>query len=77
MNNEINILALGLDKIHFQDKFEYYHRKYKNLKCLLSYNQIPSNLDISKIDRIDASLLYNREKVFKAFKMKSKSILDE
>ena len=58
MNKQISILALGLDKAHFQEKFEYYNKEYEYLNFLLSFNPIPNNLKISKLDRIDASKLY-------------------
>ena len=76
MNKQISILALGLDKVHFQEKFEYYNKEYKYLNFVLSYNPIPNNLKISKLDRIDASKLYDRDHVFEAFELNKAAILD-
>ena len=76
MDKQISILALGLDKNHFQEKFEYFYKEYKYLKFLLSYNPIPDNFKISKLDRIDASKLYDRDRIFEAFGLNKKAILD-
>ena len=76
MKKHISILALGLDKIHFQEKFETYNKEFKNLKYLLSFSPIPNNLKISKLERIDQSKLYKRDCVFNAFNLPKKSNLD-
>ena len=76
MYKKTSILALGLDKLHFQEKFENYYNEFKNLNYLLSFNKIPNSLSISKLDWIDSSKLYKMQRVFEAFDLSKKSTLD-
>ena len=76
MYKKTSILALGLDKSHFQEKFENYYNEFKNLNYLLSFNKIPNSLSISKLDWIDLSKLYQMHRVFEAFDLTKKANLD-
>ena len=70
-----SVLVLGLDKQYFQDKFEIFHSKYKSINSYMSWNPINPKLEISKIKRIDLSLLYNQERIFEAYKFDQISVL--
>ena len=76
MNSNIHILALGLDKSHFQEKFEYFQKAHNNVYCYGSWNPIKKELCLSKQPRIDISLLYDKENLFEAFPIKKKAVLD-
>lgn len=77
MSRAQNILVLGLDKPYFQDKFDHLYSKHQNISFYISWNPIESNLKISSLNRIDSSLLYNQEKVFDAYKLNRKTVLDK
>ncbi len=77
MKDKGSILALGLDKKHFQDKFEFIHNKFNNISCYGSWNPINKDLNISKIDRIDISLLYDQSNLFKAYPLVKKKSLED
>lgn len=76
MKSNIHILALGLDKPHFQDKFDHFQKAYNSVNCYGSWNPIKKELCLSKQPRIDFSLLYDKEHLFKAFPLKKKAVLD-
>lgn len=76
MYKKISVLALGLEKKHFQEKFENYYNEFKNLNYILSFSKIPNSFSISKLDWIDSSKLYKINKVFEAYHLSKKSTLD-
>lgn len=76
MYKKISVLALGLEKKHFQEKFENYYNEFKNLNYILSFRKIPNSFSISKLDWIDSSKLYKINRVFEAYHLSKKSTLD-
>ena len=76
MEEKGGILALGLDKKHFQDKFDFIHNKFNNISCYGSWKPINKDTNISKIDRIDISLLYDQSNLFEAHPLVKKTSLE-
>ena len=70
------ILVQGVDKDYFQDKFEIFHNKYKEISCVMSFNPLNSNYAISKVDRIDLSCLYNIKLIKNAYHINYTTVLD-
>jgi len=77
MKFKSKILVYGIDKPFFQDKFEFINKKYDNISCYASWSPIKKDLTISKLDRIDISLLYDQENIFNAYPLKKKAVLDK
>ena len=73
MKFKSKILVYGIDKPFFQDKFEFINKKYDNISCYASWSPIKKDLTISKLDRIDISLLFDQENIFNAYPLKKKS----
>ena len=70
------ILVSGIDKDFFQEKFEFFHNNYAKIACVISYYPIQSNYNISNVDRIDLSCLYNLKLIKNAYNINFKTVID-